>query len=96
MVKSPPRCNAANLKVNIISWLENKPKTARTVDFSYRSELVIIITILRNSATPVKAFLTQKEESFHRAVKFKVVAVETGQKKGGPQKGPPQERKENV
>jgi hypothetical protein len=81
MVKSPPQCKVANLNANIMSWLESRPKSARTVHFSNRPELVIIITILRNSATTVKAFLTQKEESFHRAVKLKPTAIQGRSKK---------------
>jgi hypothetical protein len=58
---------------------------------------VIIITILKNSATTVKAFLTQKEESFHENVHLKVTATQNrAKKKGGPQKGPPPERKEKA
>jgi hypothetical protein len=42
---------------------------------------VIIITILKNSATTVKAFLTQKEESFHENVHLKVIATQNRAKK---------------
>jgi hypothetical protein len=42
---------------------------------------VIIITILKNSATTVKAFLTQKEESFHENVHLKVTATQNRAKK---------------
>jgi hypothetical protein len=36
---------------------------------------VIIITILKNSATTVKAFLTQKEESFHKTAQMKATGA---------------------
>jgi hypothetical protein len=42
---------------------------------------VIIITILRNSATTVKAFLTEKEESFHQIVHLKATAAQNRSKK---------------
>jgi hypothetical protein len=42
---------------------------------------VIIITIVKNSATTVKAFLTQKEESFHQTVQLKATVVEIRSKK---------------
>jgi hypothetical protein len=42
---------------------------------------VIIITILKNSATTVKAFLTEKEESFHEDEHLKATATQNRAKK---------------
>jgi hypothetical protein len=81
MVKSPPHFKVANLNLNIGSRLESRPKSARTVHFSNRLELVIIITILKNSATTVKAFLTKKEESFHGTVQLKATVLQNRSKK---------------
>ncbi|MGW8221955.1 MAG: hypothetical protein ACWGP1_07390 [Syntrophobacteria bacterium] len=84
MVKSPPHFKVANLNLNLGSRLESQFKSAPTVHFSNRLELVIIITILKNSATTVKAFLTQKEESFQGTLQLKAITAKKGQKKGGP------------
>jgi hypothetical protein len=82
MVKSPPHFKVGNLNPNIVGRLESRPKSARTVHFTNRIELVIIITILKNSATAVKAFLTQKEESFHGTVQLKATGAPKRSKKG--------------
>jgi hypothetical protein len=81
MVKSPPHFKVANLNLNIGSRLESQPKSAPTDHFSNRLELVIIITILKNSATTVKAFLTQKEESFQGTLQLNAIAVQKRSKK---------------
>jgi len=81
MVKSPPHFKVANLNLNIGSRLESRPKSTRTVHFSNRLELVIIITILKNSATTVKAFLTKKEKSFHGTVQLKATVLQNRSKK---------------
>jgi hypothetical protein len=81
MVKSPPTFKVGNLNLNIGSGLESRPKSARTVHFTNRLELVIIITILKNSATTVKAFLTQKEECFYGTVQLKATGASKRSKK---------------
>jgi hypothetical protein len=81
MVKSPPHCKVANLNLNLGSRLESQFKSAPTVHYSNRLELVIIITILKNSATTVKAFLTQKEKSFQRTLQLNAIPVQKRSKK---------------
>jgi hypothetical protein len=81
MVKSPPDFKVANLNLNIGSRLESQPKSAPTVHFSNRLKFVIIITIVKNSATTVKAFLTQKEKSFQRTLQLNAMAVQKRSKK---------------
>jgi hypothetical protein len=58
---------------------------------------VIIITILKNSATTVKAFLTQKEEFFQGTVQLKATAaLDRSKKKAVLRKDRPQKERKKL